>query len=264
MLLYRVLSAIIGIPLLIWLSSLGGLPWLLTVGTVATIGIGEMFNIVDKIGQQPLRFLGWISVVVIFLQNYLAPEHQALVIAIIISIHILTIVFGYGKIQLADIGTSIFAITYVGWFMSHLYLLRILPNGFSWVLFVFLANWATDTAAYFVGRTFGKHKLAPLVSPNKTIEGSLGGIAGGILVAILFPQLAPNVPQGAVYPLLILGILISVLGQLGDLAESAMKRKANIKDSGNIIPGHGGILDRFDSILLTVPLAYYYINLWIS
>lgn len=264
MLLHRVLSALVGIPLLVWLLLLGGVPWLLSVGIVSAIGMGEMFNIVEKTDRNPLRILGWISVLLIMIQNVLAPEQPGLVIAIIISFHLLLMVFGYNKIHLADIGISIFAILYVGWFMSHLYLLRIIPNGFSWVLFVFLANWATDTAAYFVGRAFGKHKLAPSVSPNKTIEGSLGGIVGGILVAIIFPQVAPNMPENATYPLLFLGILISILGQLGDLVESAMKRKANIKDSGKIIPGHGGILDRFDSILLTVPLAYYFIKFWIN
>ena len=121
-----------------------------------------------------------------------------------------------------------------------------------WVMFI--GTWASDSFAYFAGRAFGSHKLAPAISPNKTIEGFFGGLIGTIAVVVgLGWLLAMPLPQMAA-----LGAAIAVLGTLGDLVESMMKRQTGIKDSGAIIPGHGGVWDRFDSVLFTVPLVYYY------
>lgn len=121
-----------------------------------------------------------------------------------------------------------------------------------WVMFI--GTWASDSFAYFTGRAFGSHKLAPAISPNKTIEGFFGGLIGTIAVVVgLGWLLAMPLPQMAA-----LGAAIAVLGTLGDLVESMMKRQTGIKDSGAIIPGHGGVWDRFDSVLFTAPLVYYY------
>jgi phosphatidate cytidylyltransferase len=117
-----------------------------------------------------------------------------------------------------------------------------------------LATWMTDTSAYFTGLNFGKNKLAPQISPKKTIEGALGGIIGSIIIVLIYGSyLAINIKER-----ILLGVLLSIASQLGDLVESSFKRDAQIKDSGDIIPGHGGILDRFDSLLFTLPLTYYY------
>jgi phosphatidate cytidylyltransferase len=126
-------------------------------------------------------------------------------------------------------------------------------DGLIYLLFALLVTWANDTMAYFIGSKFGKHKLCPNISPNKSVQGSLGGLAGGMICVIVIALIFKK-------PLLvmaIMGFLAVVAGQLGDLIESVIKRNAGVKDSGNFLPGHGGVLDRFDSLLLVAPVVYY-------
>jgi len=140
--------------------------------------------------------------------------------------------------------------------MSHLILLRGLPHGIQWIFLVLVIVMCGDSAAFYVGSRMGKTKLYPLVSPNKSVEGSIGGLLGSIVGALLvkvgfFPELTLGDCVGA-------ALLLGVLGQLGDLFESLLKRSCGVKDSGTIVPGHGGILDRLDSILFAAPAAFYY------
>ncbi|MGI9253690.1 MAG: phosphatidate cytidylyltransferase [Thermomicrobiales bacterium] len=128
------------------------------------------------------------------------------------------------------------------------------PAGLSWTLVVILVTWIADTAAYLVGRSVGRHKLAPRLSPNKTIEGALGGLAGAVLVSLACFSLF-GLPGGPLWAV-ISGLLLGVAGQIGDLSESLMKRQAGVKDSGDIIPGHGGILDRIDALLFAFPVGW--------
>jgi phosphatidate cytidylyltransferase len=130
------------------------------------------------------------------------------------------------------------------------------PYGAGWLALVVAACWAADTAAYAVGKTLGRHKLCPSISPGKTVEGAVGGLIGAMLLTFLLGQWL-GLPTGHA---LALGALLGVAGQLGDLAESKLKRWAGVKDSGSILPGHGGVLDRFDSLLVNAPLAYYYLR----
>jgi len=145
---------------------------------------------------------------------------------------------------------------YVPLLTAHIALLRNIDFGREWIFFVLLSIMACDTAAYFTGTSLGRHKLYPAVSPKKSIEGALGGVAGSVAAALMvkftfFPALS-------LFDCLALGIFLSLAGQLGDLFESLLKRSFDVKDSGNLIPGHGGILDRLDSLLFAFPLAYYY------
>jgi phosphatidate cytidylyltransferase len=160
-------------------------------------------------------------------------------------------------------------ILYVGWLLSHLVSLRGITDGMSWVFLVILANAASDTTAFFIGRSFGRHRLAPRISPNKTWEGALAGVVGAMVFSLLFtaPRLFaatnPVYIEGFIYwQALSLGLLVSVFGQLGDLTESLLKRHAGVKDSGNLLPGHGGILDRMDSIIFAGIVVYYYV-VWV-
>jgi phosphatidate cytidylyltransferase len=143
---------------------------------------------------------------------------------------------------------------YVSWGFFHLILLRDLQNGFWLVIYAFLIVWSTDTGAYFIGSCLGKHKFAPLISPKKSWEGFAGGIVSSLIIAYIYWLCLPSIGGRT---LLYISVLVSVAGQLGDLFESSFKRFAQIKDSGNLIPGHGGILDRFDSILWAAPVTYY-------
>ena len=150
----------------------------------------------------------------------------------------------------------LFGILYIGYTLGHFLRLRNQHDGALLVLFVLLVTWAGDTAAYYVGKTWGSRPLAPRLSPNKTIEGFLGGLVVAPLIAWIghlwfLPAVTP-------VDCLILGLLFTVLGLLGDLSESALKRHAGVKDSGSLIPGHGGVLDRVDSLLLNAPVFYYY------
>ncbi|TEU01447.1 MAG: phosphatidate cytidylyltransferase, partial [Dehalococcoidia bacterium] len=148
---------------------------------------------------------------------------------------------------------------YVGFLGSHLVFLRDAPNGRDWVLLALLATFATDTSSYFVGRLIGRTKITPALSPGKTLEGSLGGFAGGV-AAVLLLNWALDTGAGA--EIIPLALLLPALAQMGDLAESLIKRGAGVKDASRVIPGHGGFLDRLDSLLFTVPLVYYYLT-WI-
>ena len=165
------------------------------------------------------------------------------------------------KTALADGAVLVLGVFYVSWFLGHLILLRNLVRGEYLIFFVFLVTWSCDTGAYYIGRLWGRRPLAPQVSPNKTVEGAIGGMVGGLASAILarwwfLPDLSLQDAVG-------LGLLLGILAQLGDLIESMFKRSAGLKDSGSILPAHGGILDKVDSLIFTAPAFYYYI-IWVK
>ncbi|MBF0496468.1 MAG: phosphatidate cytidylyltransferase [Deltaproteobacteria bacterium] len=158
----------------------------------------------------------------------------------------------------ADLGKVFFGVVYVGGFLSSIIGLRTLPSGPYWVLLVFVITACTDTGAYFTGRTLGKHKLMPAVSPKKTVEGAVGGLIAALVCALIYRSLF--LPTLSVKHAVIMSLGLSILGQLGDLIESMLKRAVGAKDSGTIFPGHGGLLDRLDSALVALPAAYLYIT----
>jgi len=257
MLRYRVLSALVGIPLILAFLWYGQIPLIFMIIVLVIIGQKELARIINALGIQTslgLKVSGSLLMILAVYFNW----NLGLMMAALVALVLAGVVIGYPRFTLAGASSTLFGIFYVAWMLAHLYLIRQLPQGFHFLLLVIVANWSTDTLAYFTGRALGKHKLAPVISPNKTVEGALGGITGSVLSAAIFNLVSG---QSTLLPhYLILGAGIGIFGQLGDLAESALKRQAGIKDSGNIIPGHGGVLDRFDSILLTAPLAYYYIK----
>ena len=158
--------------------------------------------------------------------------------------------------DMISVGGVILGILYIPLLMSHFILIRRTPSGALWIFFILVLAFTGDIAAYYVGRTLGKRKLLPHISPGKTVEGTIGLVAGSISGCLLFRQFFfPLVPaEHAV----IMGLVGSVIGQLGDLSESALKRSAGVKDSGTLLPGHGGILDRLDCLMFITPFVYYY------
>jgi len=157
-------------------------------------------------------------------------------------------------------------ILYVGWLLGHLVALRGVTDGRNWVFFALLATFASDAAAFFSGRAVGRHRLAPRISPNKTWEGAAAGIVGALVLSLLFASPSvfglsnPLHIQALSYPqALLIGALVSIFGQFGDLVESLLKRNAGVKDSGNLFPGHGGVLDRLDSVVFAGIVVYYYV-----
>ncbi|MGD0916929.1 MAG: phosphatidate cytidylyltransferase [Thermodesulfobacteriota bacterium] len=156
---------------------------------------------------------------------------------------------------ISNIGITLFGIFYIGFLLSHVSLIRKMGDGRMWVLFLIAAVWAGDISAFLSGSLFGKHKLYPKISPNKTYEGLGGAIVGTVIVAIAFARLfLPHLQKA---PCILLAIGIGILGQSGDFVESMLKRSAQVKDSGSLIPGHGGMLDRLDSFLFSAPFLHY-------
>jgi len=257
--LIRSISAVLGIILLGYVINVGKIIFLISLGILNTIANWELYNAFKKIGIDIK--LGYVVLLNIFLLFfvYFVPNIQLVFFpfSIIIMMSFLTTLINNDKNNLTDIVYTLFSFIYTSIMFLHFLLLRNLENGIIYVWWVFASTWACDTFAYIVGILFGKHKLIPSVSPKKSIEGSIGGIGGSVLISIVFAKYF----LPAVKPLeaFILGLLIGIFSQIGDLSCSLIKRFCKIKDFSRIIPGHGGILDRFDSTLFSFPVAYYYI-----
>ena len=176
----------------------------------------------------------------------------------ILILYAVAVVMFYPRLTPLDAAVTFTGTLYVG-LILYFYLISTLSDGWIWLVFMLLCTWASDTFAYLVGRKWGKHRIAPSLSPGKTVEGAVGGVLGSFLIAALVLLYNPGLSAVLV---LTLGALVGVAAQVGDLVESAIKRQAGIKDTGALIPGHGGILDRFDSMFFTAPLVYYYVG-WI-
>ena len=189
-----------------------------------------------------------------------SPDRQMLLFAVTLFVlcSTLLLLFRISEIRRSaqDAALLLMGVLYVSLLLSHLMLLRGLPHGVQWIFLLLVIVMAGDSAAYYVGSSFGRTKLYPIVSPNKSVEGSIGGLLGSIVGALLAK--AGFFPALTVVDCVATALLLGVLGQLGDLFESLLKRSCGVKDSGTIIPGHGGILDRLDSILFAAPAAFYY------
>ncbi|MCW2277907.1 phosphatidate cytidylyltransferase [Heliophilum fasciatum] len=260
MLWMRTVSAAVGIPLLLYLVYLGGWFFTITVGVLALIGFYEYDKMMKNLDVEGPTWLGYL---IAGLLPLTAHFQSGLVLGLTVSFWagLALWVIAYPRISPVAVGTTIFGALMVGGLLSYLLLLRQFPQGEWTVLLTFLLTWATDTGAYFAGRFLGRHRLAPRVSPKKTWEGSIGGALLASLVAMVCGPLW--FPQIDVLSWAIAALIISALGQFGDLVESALKRMAGIKDSGTILPGHGGVLDRFDSTLWTAPAMYYFLT-WVA
>lgn len=253
----RFLSALVGIPLIILAVWRGGWATLAFCLLVMLPSLAEIQRMFLRLELNIPRWLMAASAVLLLGSVYLYKDAGlAGAIAIIFFLYLLCFVFLYPRFSLVEMAMALLATFYIGLFV-YVYLLRALPDGWIWVLFMLAGTWASDTAAFFIGKYLGRHSLAPGLSPRKTIEGAAGGVLGSILVAgaflFLYPFLTPA-------PVLALGFLLGLAAQAGDLVESAFKRQVGVKDAGVLIPGHGGMLDRFDSMLFTAPLVYYYVQ----
>ena len=260
MLWQRVISGLIGIPLMLVVVWYGQTPLLVLTGFIMLCGYYELIDILlekNKVAPFWLMVLGGL----LLLANayFYHGSFLGLTISLVLFLNLSAIVLMYPEFSPSDGAACLYGTLYVG-MLVYLYMLRELPDGTAWLIFALINTWAGDTGAYFVGKTWGKHKLAPQLSPKKTIEGAVGGVISCLLVTGVFHVFYPA-PDFS--KLLVLSVLVAVIGLLGDLVESVLKRRAGIKDSGKLIPGHGGVLDRFDSFLLIAPLVYYYVNLTI-
>jgi phosphatidate cytidylyltransferase len=277
MLKQRIITSLCGIPILIaaiWFYE--PLPWFTVLTAIwGLLAVYEFFRLTSISKVSALTLFGLIITLLLIIsrdsdlktviESHFNTDLTApvlLLIAVIIPPFLLLI-----RRQREKLFTSwawtVGGILYVGWLLSYLVSLRGLDDGRNWLFFALFTTFAFDTAAFFVGRAIGKHRLAPIISPGKTWEGTIGGTIGAVIVSLLFLLPTPLKLELHWGHAIILGLLVSIFGQLGDLTESLFKRKIGVKDSGNLIPGHGGVLDRMDSIVFAGAAVYYYVVIFI-
>lgn len=253
----RIISAVVGIPILIGIITLGGTPLILALGLVMLMGLRELYLALGKKGYQPIETVGYLFTLFLVFSIYIGEDWAAPGIFGAFLLTTLVLLF-QEKRSIEDGILTLYGVLYVPLLMSYILRVELLESPPHVIWLVFIIAFATDTFAYFTGRFLGKRKLCPRVSPKKTLEGSLGGLAGTVVACGVFAYYI--FPQG-VFSMMILGAAGSAAAQMGDLSASMIKRWTGIKDFGKIMPGHGGVLDRFDSIIFTAPLVYYYITM---
>ncbi|NLC77839.1 MAG: phosphatidate cytidylyltransferase, partial [Clostridia bacterium] len=227
---------------------------------VVIIGTAEFIRLEKSMGLTPLVTWSYlIGLNCLLFGIYLwHGQYFALSMWVLLILSLAHFLIVFPQRNFNDLAATYFGALYVGGLFSYLIRLREFhPEGWNWVLLVFLLTWANDTGAYFIGRKFGKRSLAPRLSPKKSVEGFLGGLGLAVVTALGFGYYV-SAENYLVW--LLLGCLTAVVGAMGDLLESAFKRLAKLKDSGNLLPGHGGLLDRIDSLLLVAPTVYYFIQ----
>ena len=250
----RVLTAVVGVPVLLLLIYLGGLPFAALVAVLMAAGTYEFYQMVHKECHFLLGAV-LISEAVLLLGVYLEWNNWASVG--LMSAFLLIFIYAiwrFPQININDMAMNFLAVLYIGWTLAHLVAIERLTDGTTLLFYLFVAIWCSDSGAYFCGRFMGRHKLAPHVSPNKTVEGAIGGVITTVAALLLVNMV---VKLCAVEEIIVMGIVLSLVGQIGDLVESMLKRFVEVKDSGHVLPGHGGILDRFDSLILAAPFLYY-------
>jgi phosphatidate cytidylyltransferase len=267
----RVLTAVVLIPLVLVLVFLPpAWQWLFTTATalVAALAGWEFLGLAQQKGAAPPRVAVLIAILALFAAIFEWPDQAAPIVGIL-SLTLLVVCTFASPIEraLPDASAALFCFLYTGFTLISLPALRAQNNGPSMLVFLLCTVWAGDTAALYVGRPFGRHKLAPRLSPQKTWEGSIASVVGSLLATGLLLEIASYLARWNSVALsyadevwwywLILAVIVNIAAQVGDLAESALKRSAGVKDSGTLLPGHGGILDRVDALLLAAPALWY-------
>jgi phosphatidate cytidylyltransferase len=256
----RLISGVLLLAVTIAIVVLGGNFLFAALFVISLIGMMELYRIV-KVNKAFPGFLGYAAGITYFLIIYFElQKYQLMFFIFFLMLLMFAYVFGFPKFTTEQIAVAFLGLFYVSIMLSYIYQVRVLDNGAILVWLIFIGAWGSDTCAYCVGMLIGKHKFAPKLSPKKSIEGCIGGVAGAALIGFLYATILGNYIHNVDHPQLafaIIGAASSVISQVGDLAASAIKRNHNIKDYGNLIPGHGGVLDRFDSIIFTAPIVYY-------
>lgn len=259
----RILSSIVGLPILIFIVVYGGLPLQICVALFSLIGLREFYHAFSK-KFQPEHLIGYLFSVIYFvwIEHIINSSNGFnIFVSVFLVVILVYSVIGHKKTNAKEGMITLFGFFYVCFLLSHIVLIRNYHYGLFFVWLAFICAWGCDTGAYFTGVAIGKHKLIPDLSPKKTIEGAVGGIVVATMIGAAYGFFVESYfnLEGVNTVLLctVTGAVGSILAQIGDLAASAMKRYTGIKDFGNLIPGHGGVLDRFDSVLLTAPVVYY-------
>jgi len=275
----RVASGLVFVPLLILLSRAGGFAWLGFVALQTGLGLEEFYRMARAKGLAPVRWLGFASALALLGLAYRPQTPNASLLATggLLLLLALALRRGGQPRVLESAAVTVFGVFYVGWLSAHFVLLRELPwraglayaDGSSLVLYTFLVTWSCDTGAYLTGRFFGRTRPWTTISPRKTLEGAMGGLVFAVIAAQIGAATflrAGGGHAGGGTPLLTwphalaIGVLVGICGQVGDFVESLFKRDAASGDSSDLIPGHGGVLDRFDSLYFGAPIVYHYLR----
>lgn len=259
----RIISGIVFLPLFVALVHFGTpLHFFLLLAPAVIVANFEYFSIIRKTGVNGYPFVGAVLGFLLALNFYFDGRYFSEWMAGALFIMFTTALVTNKNIRttLSQISYSFLGVLYVAGLLGYLQLLRNQENGGQLIFLLFLIVWLGDTVAYYIGKTLGKTPLAPTISPNKTVEGAVGGLLGSLLGGGIAYGLLPN--SFSLVHCLIVALICGMIGQLGDLSESLLKRNADTKDSGSIIPGHGGLLDRLDSLMFAGPVLYFYYQ-WI-
>ncbi|MBB4823898.1 phosphatidate cytidylyltransferase [Sporosarcina luteola] len=256
----RILTAIIALALFIPLVVIGGLPFTIAIYVIATVGLYELLKMRELHLLSVEGIITWAAMAILLIPSEWAVQVEQSVgmskiemaFALVLLLLIYTVI-AKNRFTFDHAAFSVLGALYVG--IGFYYLVETRYYGLEYIIYALLVIFSTDSGAYFTGRKIGKRKLWPEISPNKTVEGFIGGIVYAIIFACILQAIHPIVSSYIV--LILITIVASIVGQLGDLVESALKRHYKIKDSGKILPGHGGILDRFDSLLFVLPLLHF-------
>ncbi len=279
----RLLSGLVGIPLLFGVAFLPeysfisrGLPFMVVVLLLAILAMHEYCKNVRRLGARPLEWLAYGAATLFIVTAFLnGPEGHNLnlqpALSLLVILGLVAELPRKHRAPVKNLGATALGVVYIGWLFSFLVLLRLVPGtvqfngltldkGSSLAVYGIILAWACDIGAYFVGLRFGRHKLAPILSPGKTVEGAIAGIFFAALASVFVGRmLGFNLTNS-----LVLGFSMSIVSQIGDLCKSSIKREIGIKDFGSLVPGHGGILDRFDGLLFVSPALFYYYTWFIK
>ena len=254
----RIITAILALILFVPFVIYGEWPFTIFVYFLATIGLFELIKMrnMNFFALPSILTFAMLWILLSQFTDDVIPGVMLSKLEVIMIFALVLLMFTVllkNKFTFDDVGFLMLAMIYVG--MGFYYLIQTRGAGLDYIIYVLFVIWATDTGAYFVGRSMGKKKLWPKISPNKTVEGALGGILAACVVGVVFQVVYPF--EHSMTIVILVTVLVSIFGQMGDLVESAFKRHYGVKDSGNILPGHGGILDRLDSLLFVLPLLHF-------
>lgn len=256
----RLLSGIVLIILMLFVIIKGGDITLFSLLFISLIGMYELYR-VFKLEKSPLAIIAYLITIIFYCDlKWLFLTEPFFIIMSFLIILMFIYVFSYPKYEAKDILSIFFGFFYVAMTLSFIYQIRMLEKGLYLTFLIFICSWGSDTCAYVIGKLFGKHKMAPILSPKKSIEGAFGGVIGTALLTLLYVTIFKSqigVENTQIIILMVISSISALISMVGDLTASAIKRNYNIKDYGKLIPGHGGIMDRFDSVMITAPIIYY-------
>ncbi len=264
-LLRRVLVAAVGAPLIIFLILKGRLPFVILVLIINVVAQFEFYKLHETKAAYPLKWIGAIGATAItFSFYYLSLELVLMVFFLLLYLFLLVELFRNKASAVLNTATSSLGLLYPPFFFSFLIRIRELPNeldmnynvGGRWLVLIIITIWICDTAAYFIGKAIGRHKLFKRISPHKTVEGAVAGVVFSFITVYIFHL--TYIKTLSLLNCLMVGLIVAVFSQTGDLVESMFKRDAATKDSSNLLPGHGGMLDRFDAPLFIAPMMFFY------